>query len=223
MLLGTVLSAHAASVEASGPDRSEALTVQEMRVAAVASRLSAVSGAFCRAPPPGQRVAAAKHGCASRVALLASPKINAWADGERVVVTTGIVEQARADDELAIVIAHEMAHNILHHAHPGASAMPSGSASIRANEEEADRFAVRLANAAGYDLAQAAPFLARLLGVVGIGKHAAATHPSGRRRIALMSAAIARTRLTVARADQFRSSVRISGNTSRIARRSGRI
>lgn len=222
--LSTMVCAQAASAQASGAGRSETLAAQERRVAAVTDRLSVASMALCHVAPAGRHIAAATPGCASPVELLASPRINAWADGARVVVSTGIVEQARTDDELAIVIAHEMAHNILHHGVPGVGATLPDTAAMRANEEEADRFAVRLASAAGYDLAQAPSFLARLFGIAGIGEHAAATHPAGTRRIALLSAAIARTRWSiVARSDQFRSSVRISGNTSWIARLSGRI
>ena len=54
-------------------------------------------------------------GCASTVELIPSNKLNAKADGRIVQLTTGVLEQTRDDDELAFVVAHEMAHNILKH------------------------------------------------------------------------------------------------------------
>lgn len=42
-------------------------------------------------------------------------EINAYADGERIVVTRGMMAFARSDDELALVVAHEMAHNTMRH------------------------------------------------------------------------------------------------------------
>ncbi|UZK69915.1 M48 family metallopeptidase [Sphingomonas sp. S1-29] len=145
---------------------------------------------------------AAERGCPTRAELLTDTRVNAWADGERVMLTTGIVAETQTDDELAIVIAHEMAHNILRHrSQLGASAAqsallpgagsPAAMQAARETEEEADRFAVGIAGAAGYDLAQAAPFLERLLVKGGIAQAAADTHPAGERRIALLTAAVA--------------------------------
>ena len=127
--------------------------------------------------------------------------INAWADGKRVVITTAIVDQCRTDDELAVVIGHEISHNILRHRDRLTAAglemglLPvsnQGSAAMRQTEEEADRVAVRMAGAAGYDLAQAVPFVARLLAATNLNGRAAATHPGSVRRLALLKAAVAR-------------------------------
>ncbi|WP_299650005.1 M48 family metalloprotease [Sphingomonas bacterium] len=173
----------------------------------------------------------AAPGCPTDVEVLTNPRINAWADGARVTITTGIVQATRSDDELAIVIAHEMAHNILRHCAPSGAegaasallpAARSGGAALamRAMEEQADRFAVGITEAAGYDLAPAVPFLRRLLAETGIAKHAADTHPSGDRRVALLTAAIAQT---LERSAQRRPARRIAGNTSASARVSGKM
>lgn len=37
--------------------------------------------------------------------------VNAYADGKRIVITNGMMRFAHADDELALVIGHELAHN----------------------------------------------------------------------------------------------------------------
>jgi predicted Zn-dependent protease len=58
-------------------------------------------------------------------------------------------------------------------------------------EEDADRFAVQLAGAAGYDLGGAVAFVRRLLDGSGANRRAAATHPASHRRLSLLSAAIA--------------------------------
>jgi len=163
---GIVLDGGGGSVPSRAPvERAEKIIAEEMRKGVVTL---SVSG------PGGEREVrlAADLGCPSRVELVPDSHVNAWADGERVVVTTGILDQCRTDDELALVIAHEMAHNILHHRRrPGAVAnargllpiLEVGSAEMREAEEEADRFAVGMTGAAGYDLRQAAPFLRRLL------------------------------------------------------------
>lgn len=182
--------------------------------------------------PSGQRQIRfrAVPGCSTDIEVLTDPSINAWADGARVTITTGIVKATRSDDELAIVIAHEMAHNILRHRErtgaDGAArallpAARSGRAALAmsALEEEADRFAVRIAEAAGYDLAQVVPFLRRLLAETGITKHAANTHPAGDRRVALLTAAIAQTLERTAQ----RPVGRIAGNTSATASVSGKM
>jgi hypothetical protein len=41
--------------------------------------------------------------------------LNAFADGERIFVTTRMIEFARTDDQLAVVVGHELAHNFMKH------------------------------------------------------------------------------------------------------------
>ena len=118
-----------------------------------------------------------------------SNDLNAWADGRYVVVTTRMMAFAADDAELAFVVAHEMAHNLLHH-RKGATA--KGVAKTRDNEEAADRFAVRLAMAAAYDLADAESFLD---GLLDRAHSVAATHPAPGRRLALLRAAITDSRV----------------------------
>lgn len=44
-----------------------------------------------------------------------SGEINAYADGKRIVISKGILRFAEDDNELALVIAHELGHNTLNH------------------------------------------------------------------------------------------------------------
>lgn len=53
--------------------------------------------------------------CAYSYGLVYASQINAFADGRRVVVTTGLMRFASSDAELAVVFGHELAHNTLGH------------------------------------------------------------------------------------------------------------
>lgn len=56
-----------------------------------------------------------KEVCAYNVILANSDTINAYADGQNIVITTGMMRFAEDDDELALVVAHELAHNAMGH------------------------------------------------------------------------------------------------------------
>lgn len=56
------------------------------------------------------------EGCAFPVLLdYSSNQINAYADGEKIVISKGILRFAENDNEVAMVIAHELAHSALRH------------------------------------------------------------------------------------------------------------
>lgn len=102
----------------------------------------------------------AKFGCGGKMALTSSSARNAWSDGKHVVVTTGMTDFSRSDDEIAFVIAHEMAHNILGHSRSDRRAREIfGFARIRQGEIQADAYAVRLMSNAGYHPAGGIAFL----------------------------------------------------------------
>lgn len=96
-------------------------------------------------------------GCGGNLKFVDSAIINAWSDGRHVVLNRGIVDLARSDDQLAFIIAHEMAHNILGHSKmTGASSrgifgQMFKSVSPRSEESQADIAAVNFVQAAGYD------------------------------------------------------------------------
>jgi len=54
-------------------------------------------------------------GCDYPVLLANDDSLNAFADGERIVLMRGMVRFAQSDTELATVIAHELAHNAMEH------------------------------------------------------------------------------------------------------------
>ena len=53
--------------------------------------------------------------CDYRVVVRRSEQLNAFADGKRILVTRRMMEFAGNDDELAVVVGHEFAHNHMKH------------------------------------------------------------------------------------------------------------
>lgn len=122
--------------------------------------------------------------CGFGIELGNADNINSYADGQRVMVTRGMINFARNDDELAILLAKGMAHNILGHAGVMRNAgtigsiidnlmritpdlsMLIGSAGIKAAspelDAEADHLSLYLLARAGYNINAAAPFWKRL-------------------------------------------------------------
>jgi membrane-associated protease RseP (regulator of RpoE activity) len=134
-------------------------------------------------------------GCGGNVILSTSSNLNAWSDGSRVMVTTAMMQQAANDDELAFVIAHEMAHNILGHAHNDSMGLFGmlgfGSARVKRMEVDADSYAVPLMNAAGYSPFGGISFLQETSRRMW-WSDLSLDHPSFGRRIKIVTAAIGR-------------------------------
>jgi beta-barrel assembly-enhancing protease len=126
---------------------------------------------------------APERGCATRFQVLPRKRINAQADGRYVQIFTGMLDFVRDDDELAAVLAHELAHNILRHQ---ANHTPSKQA-----EYEADRLSVSLVAAGGYDIEAIVPFWARFEKRTNAGLFADGTHPSPKKRLAAIAIAVA--------------------------------
>ncbi|MBU1384269.1 MAG: M48 family metalloprotease [Alphaproteobacteria bacterium] len=111
-----------------------------------------------------------ERACGYDVQLDPSDELNARADGRRLFISTALAGFARTDDELAVILGHELAHHVLRH-HPWDDA---GGAARRVNdgawkadggrggaEQQADRAGLYLLARAGYDPAVAAPFWRR--------------------------------------------------------------
>ncbi|MGH1462026.1 MAG: M48 family metalloprotease [Neptuniibacter sp.] len=113
--------------------------------------------------------------CDYSVVLSPSETINGYADGGRIIITSGLMRFAADNDQLALIIAHELAHNTLGHIPKrlsnGALGMvidivltssgfpsPLLATAIGANlysqafETEADLEAIRLLHNAGYNI-----------------------------------------------------------------------
>ena len=131
-------------------------------------------GSTCCAGRPLTVTLSSIPGCPARGRLARSGQANAFADGRYAIMTTRFLDFFRSDDELAVAMAHELAHNILRHPQElEAQGVPAGGMMrhlgrnarlVRATEIEADRLSVRLLAAAGYDLDAIVPFWRRLYG-----------------------------------------------------------
>ena len=144
--------------------------------------------------------------CPSRVHLARSPKTNAFADGSHVFLTTGLLAKVRSDDELAFVIAHEMAHNDLAHAAGlRAEGVPRNFTRVlgrsgrlvRETERQADRLGIALMRDAGYDGRAAISLLSRL----GSGPSFLSAHDGGDARRRMIAELLAQPPAPPVRAD----------------------
>lgn len=128
---------------------------------------------------------AGEQGCASLIQIVPSERRNASADGRTVTITTAAAEFARSPDELAALVAHELAHNILkHRVRLNAAGVSRGLSKgfgksgrlTRAAEDEADRLSIHLMARAGYDPALALAFWERFgratQAIINDGTHA---------------------------------------------------
>ena len=129
--------------------------------------------------------------CLGRVRLARSTQVNAFATGRTVVMTLAMLRFLRDDDELAVVLGHELAHNIFGHPATRSEEGILRGLGIKASamwkrEEVADRFGLRLMAAADYDLNAAIPFWRRYLGKYDWFPQIFRSHPSlgARERIA---------------------------------------
>jgi hypothetical protein len=152
--------------------------------------------------------------CAFAIDVGNADNVNAYGDGSRVLVTRGMINFTRDDDELAFVVAKTMAHNML--GHPAAqrnqatigsiidnlrsinpdTSMLIGSGGIKAMPADADaaadRLGILLAARAGYDVADAPAFWRRLAEAypASVLNGYTANHPALQARMAAVDRAL---------------------------------
>ncbi len=129
--------------------------------------------------------------CRSRVELAPGNAINANANGLVAQISGRLVDWVEGDDELALVIAHEMAHNLLDHPKRlNEKSVLSGLATSvglagkaqRQMELEADRVGIIMAAGAGYNYKIAPDFWAKLNSNSPLASFLATSHPTTRAR-----------------------------------------
>ncbi len=139
--------------------------------------------------------------CQSRFQLKPSKKFEAYADGRLVSISTRMMSYTADEDELAAVVAHELAHNLLQHLQrlEGAghtdglfSAFGRSGRLTKQTEIEADRLSVWLMANAGYDPQGAIRFWNRYGKEHGKGIFSAPTHYRYKKRIKLFEEEIAK-------------------------------
>lgn len=141
-------------------------------------------------------------GCASRFQVVPGNRLNARADGVYVQVSTALAQYAADDQELAAILAHEFAHNVLRHRLRLDSAgvrrgflgnFGRNARLIRETELEADRLAPYLLERAGYDPDAAVRFWRRF-GNRGLNIFGSPTHGGWGRRARAIQAEVVRIR-----------------------------
>lgn len=129
--------------------------------------------------------------CRSRVELAPGNAVNANANGLVAQISGRLVNWVESDDELALVIAHEMAHNLLGHpkklneksALSGlATSLGLSGKAQRQMELDADRMGIIMAANAGYNYKIAPDFWARLNSNSPLASFLATSHPTTRAR-----------------------------------------
>jgi predicted Zn-dependent protease len=125
--------------------------------------------------------------------VIRSNQINAFClPGGRVAVFTGLMRIVDNDDQLATVLAHEIAHALAHHANERVTIEESGrvnwlyrQAYDRSQESEADHIGLFLMTFAGYDADEALVFWQKMERLQRGGElpEILSNHPSDRRRI----------------------------------------
>ena len=155
------------------------------------------------------------YACAFGIELGNADIVNAYSDGHRVLVTRGMMGAARTDDELAYVLAKEMAHNALAHAsrqktsatvggiidnlvriRPDMSTMV-GTAGIRPMPADldttADKLSLYMLARAGYNIDNVVPFWRRLATEypASVSTSYTALHPNTAQRITAMERTVA--------------------------------
>lgn len=103
--------------------------------------------------------------CDYPVRLKFSNAVNAYANGRAITVTTGMMNFVKSDEELALVLGHELAHNTMHHVRKSIwNTLVSLNAHrfTRRFEAEADYVGLYYMARAGFDLKNVENFWQRL-------------------------------------------------------------
>ncbi|OMH38327.1 M48 family metalloprotease [Motiliproteus sp. MSK22-1] len=157
--------------------------------------------------------------CDYPVSMSSEDEVNAYADGKRILLTKGMLRFAQEDSDLALVIAHELAHNAFAHmpktvknalsgsildllawSHgipsPGVFAMGGSRVHLQGFEMEADYVALYLLARSGYPIEESANFWRRVATeypeqIKDKGSdNLAATHPSSPARFLAMETTV---------------------------------
>ena len=182
------------------------------RFEAVAERLEPVAAKMCQE----MGLPKLKRRCYFYFKLKIGDEINAYADGDTIFFTYGIMRFFENDDELAFVMAHEIAHNLMGHRKAkienvkvgyligkmldeaagynagwaGDSVEMGALAYSQSFEAEADYVGLYIAARAGYNIRKAPNYWRRLSIESPEALYIATTHPTNPERFAMMQKTI---------------------------------
>lgn len=143
--------------------------------------------------------------CAYAVHLDISNELNARADGSSVHVSSALVRFAASDDELAVILAHELAHNVLQHREILDREAPArrifgnlavDPARLERAEREADRVGLFLMARAGFAFEVAPGFWRRFGEANWRVRWAQWGHPTAAERARQLDGVVAEIRAT---------------------------
>lgn len=124
-------------------------------------------------PTPRRVTVAPVRTCGYPVHVLDSEKVNAYADGESVKITKGMLWFVQAETELAMVLAHELAHNIMGHA----GTFRSMFEDKKSREADADYVGLYIMARAGFEIEKAPNFWRRIAAAFPEMIEASSSHP----------------------------------------------
>jgi len=119
--------------------------------------------------------------CASSFVAAVGDVVNAFADGKNIIVTYGIMNFFPKDEDLAVVLGHELAHNILGHVRKDESGKTIRTATPEA-ETEADAVGLYFTARAGFDITNAPSVWRRMAAQNPAHIRGGAVHPSSASR-----------------------------------------
>lgn len=179
--------------------------------------------AYRRAGVPGDTVVVPVNSCDDPIAYVEDDELNSESDGRAVLIYSGIMRFTENDDELAGLMAHELAHNVeghqeatIHNIRNGAiidAAMGAGGinthgafamrGALRYSQEfesEADYVGLYFAARGGYDLEQTPTFWRRYAAEHpdSIRSDFQSTHPSTPQRFNALEKTIAEIKAKIA-------------------------
>lgn len=111
--------------------------------------------------------------CNYSIEILNSDKVNAYADGDMLRVTKGMMWFAKDDAELAMVLSHELAHNLMGHAGTFASMFYNK----KSREADADYVGLYIMARGGFEIEKASKFWRRLAAAFPRMIESSSSHP----------------------------------------------
>jgi predicted Zn-dependent protease len=124
-------------------------------------------------PDPRSVTLAPARICSYPVHVLDNEKVNAYADGDSVKITKGMLWFVEADTELAMVLAHELAHNLMGHA----GTFRSMFEDKKSREADADYVGLYIMARAGFEIEKAPNFWRRIAAAFPQMIESSSSHP----------------------------------------------
>ena len=119
--------------------------------------------------------------CDYNLRLSNTTAINAYADGRNITMTSGMMDFTKSDNELALIVGHELAHNTMGHIRKSVTnyiVSLGGTRYTRPFESEADYVGLYYLTRAGYSPQGVESFWQRLSTVAPKSINRAKTHPT---------------------------------------------